>query len=116
MTHSGRGGAGIIRSPSRGKEALYEVEEDALQARLVAENRGRQVDAPFSSGRGGVGNISGSKSRSRSRAGESPIPNGVGVAAKGHGRGGYGNIMESSDADSVDLQKVETMLRLARPS
>lgn len=111
MIHSGRGGAGNIRSPSRGPQAtIAEEREDALQARLVAEERGRQAHGNFSTGRGGVGNISRSKSRSRSAVRDSdsartPAPAGD---FKSGGRGGWGNIREERhdvDNDSIAEQK-----------
>jgi len=64
----------------------------------VAEARGRDGDAVFSSGRGGAGNIARSKSRSRSQARE---PHGENHSS---GRGGFGNIAE--ERDSIDAQKV----------
>ena len=98
VTHAGRGGAGNIRSPSRDpKDAIYEAKEDALQAQLVAKDRGRRADAPFSSGRGGAGNISRSQSRSRSQARNE---------VHATGRGGWGNIAEEPDRDSISLEKV----------
>lgn len=114
MIHSGRGGAGNIRSPSRGPQAtIAEEREDALQARLVAEERGRQAHGNFSTGRGGVGNISRSKSRSRSAVRDSdsartPAPAGD---FKSGGRGGWGNIREERhdvDNDSIAEQKVQS--------
>jgi len=109
--HSGRGGAGNIRSPSRDPTARIAEEENesAIQERLIAEQRGRQADAPFSTGRGGVGNISRDKSRSRSAVrGATPELNGTPGKehhAHGHasGRGGWGNVQE--ERESVDLEK-----------
>ena len=64
--------------------------------------RGRQAEAAFSTGRGGSGNISRSKSRSRSAVRDhrnaSPAP-----PFAGHGRGGFGNIAE--ERHSVDSEK-----------
>ena len=109
---SGRGGAGNIRSPSRGPDPIYEAREDALQARLVAEERGRQTNASFSTGRGGAGNISRSRSRSAVRE-PAPTPPKLNTPVTAPhktsgGRGGWGNIREERDADSDSIaeQKV----------
>ena len=110
MVHSGRGGAGNIRSPSREpRDRANEQAEDALQARLIAEERGR-AQAVLSTGRGGVGNIAGGRSKSRSR---SAVRDGrdESVARKagdrhGSGRGGWGNINEERDRDSMEEEKV----------
>ncbi|EAL18515.1 hypothetical protein CNBJ1570 [Cryptococcus deneoformans B-3501A] len=66
VTRSGRGGAGNIRpsSHSRTREDIkQEAEEDALQEQLIADARGRQAEQAFSTGRGGVGNISRSRNK-----------------------------------------------------
>jgi len=110
IIHSGRGGAGNIRSPSRNPtERIAEdrAEED-LQDRLIAESRGRQTDAAFATGRGGAGNISRSKSRSRSAA-RGPAP-AQGMHASG--RGGFGNIEESRE--SMDDEKREALAKYER--
>ncbi|GFZ47877.1 hypothetical protein JCM24511_05624 [Saitozyma sp. JCM 24511] len=117
VTHSGRGGAGNIRSPSRNRADIIAEEKEAhLQDRLVAEARGRQADQPFSTGRGGVGNIR-DKSRSRSAV-RGATPSGASDGrstplSQGHvhhdvhssGRGGWGNISEDKERDSVDEAK-----------
>ncbi|RSH92313.1 hypothetical protein EHS25_008728 [Saitozyma podzolica] len=117
VTHSGRGGAGNIRSPSRNRADIIAEEKEAhLQDRLVAEARGRQADQPFSTGRGGVGNIR-DKSRSRSAV-RGATPSGASDGrstplSQGHvhhdvhssGRGGWGNISEDRERDSVDEAK-----------
>lgn len=107
MIHSGRGGAGNIRSPSRTRDVAHEAKEDALQARLVAEERGRQAEGNFSTGRGGAGNISRSKSRSRSavRDVRESTPDATRrTEMRSGGRGGWGNIRE--ERDSIDEVKV----------
>lgn len=123
MTHSGRGGAGNIRSPSRNRSDIIAEEKEAnLQDRLVAEARGRQADQPFSTGRGGVGNIR-DKSRSRSAV-RGATPSGASDGrstplSQGHvhhdvhssGRGGWGNISEDRERDSVDEAKVSRAAR-----
>jgi hypothetical protein len=111
MFHSGRGGAGNIRSPSQGPkataEAVHEAQEDSLQARLVAEERGRQAAGNYSTGRGGAGNISRSKSRSRSAVRDSPARGSPAPEYRAAGRGGWGNIREEDhERNSIDEQKV----------
>ncbi|ORX33996.1 hypothetical protein BD324DRAFT_189002 [Kockovaella imperatae] len=112
VIHSGRGGAGNIRSPSRDtRDRGTEDREDALQARLIAEERGR-AHGGISTGRGGVGNIAGrDKSRSRSAVRDvadtdSTTPGRKGGASEVHasGRGGWGNINE--ERDSLDEEKL----------
>jgi len=113
IIHSGRGGAGNIRSPSRNpSERIAEdrAEED-LQDRLIAESRGRQTDANFSTGRGGAGNISRSKSRSRSAARGPSTPQASG-AVHASGRGGFGNIEETRE--SLDDEKREALAKYER--
>jgi hypothetical protein len=123
VTHSGRGGAGNIRSPSRNRsDIIAEERENNLQDRLVAEARGRQADQPFSTGRGGVGNIR-DKSRSRSAVrGATPSgasdgrstplsQNHVHHDVHSSGRGGWGNISEDRERDSVDEAKVSRATR-----
>ncbi|KAK8847536.1 hypothetical protein IAR55_005394 [Kwoniella newhampshirensis] len=113
VTHSGRGGAGNIRpsSHSRTREDLSrEAKEEALQEKLIADRRGRQAEGAFSTGRGGVGNISRSKSRSRSAVRDTSLrregsqPPVLAPAVHASGRGGFGNISEER-GDSIDLEK-----------
>ncbi|KZT51208.1 hypothetical protein CALCODRAFT_148054 [Calocera cornea HHB12733] len=81
ITHSGRGGAGNIRSPSRDPEARKaEAAESAAEAAVVHDHAAHDTGV-HSSGRGGWGNIS----RSRS-----PAPNRVPLVSSG--RGGAGNV------------------------
>ncbi|KAI5825433.1 hypothetical protein K523DRAFT_313427 [Schizophyllum commune Tattone D] len=86
---TGRGGAGNMRSPSRASREVSEGNEAREREILrAAEERGR--DMPHSTGRGGLGNISRSRSRepeslvSRSRSRE-PV--------RSTGRGGFGNMV-----------------------
>ncbi|WVQ79916.1 hypothetical protein IAT38_002017 [Cryptococcus sp. DSM 104549] len=121
ITHSGRGGAGNIRpsshSRTRGPNGATAADaeaakEDALQEKLVADARGRQADAAFSTGRGGVGNISRSRSRSAAGSGRegrresrregSQLGRREG-SVHASGRGGFGNISE--ERNSIDLEK-----------
>jgi hypothetical protein len=113
VIHSGRGGAGNIRSPSRNptERIAEEKAEDDLQDRLIAESRGRQTDAQFSTGRGGAGNISRSKSRSRSAVRGPTTPQAAG-GVHASGRGGFGNIEETRE--SMDEEKREALARYER--
>lgn len=73
--------------PQTARERIEEQREDALESKLVAERRGREreLDAPFSTGRGGAGNIGGSsRSRSRSRPAHAAAVAGTGHAAAAH--------------------------------
>lgn len=103
---SGRGGAGNIRSPSRtpAERIAEDKAEDDLQDRLIAESRGRQTDAAFSTGRGGVGNIGRSQSRSRSA-----VRNNGAAPVSVSGRGGFGNIEEQRE--SMDDEKREALAK-----
>lgn len=133
VTHSGRGGAGNIRSPSRHRDQAAENREEHLQAALVADSRGRQTH--MSTGRGGVGNISDSRSRSRSARGPSTGPNGTPARessvprkvsapsttngthheVRHGGRGGFGNIVEGDEGrTSIDREKEEAELEYER--
>ncbi len=70
ITHAGRGGSGNIRTPSQDPASRARAQhEDELEREMIEERRGREkaADVPFSTGRGGVGNIAGN-SRSRSRS------------------------------------------------
>ncbi|KAH7921659.1 hypothetical protein BV22DRAFT_1107076 [Leucogyrophana mollusca] len=99
----GRGGAGNIRSPSQDvgardhpQTASIISEHASAQADYEAQLRKHHAETnPVrSSGRGGIGNISGSRSRSR---GPSP-------AMHSTGRGGAGNIIygDGVNADILD--------------
>jgi len=95
---TGRGGVGNIRSPSRDaktpdtpdrRDLALAEEERIIKAHLAAE-----LDTPHSSGRGGIGNIS----RSRSR-GREPLLHST-------GRGGVGNIVPG-DGHTPELDEDE---------
>ncbi|KAF8126150.1 hypothetical protein EV363DRAFT_595678 [Boletus edulis] len=90
----GRGGAGNIRSPSR--DAYKDASETEYQAKLVREHA--EATTLHSSGRGGTGNISGSRSRSRGPA-----------VVHSSGRGGAGNIHVGSSLKSEALDDEERM-------
>lgn len=123
MIHSGRGGAGNIRSPSRNPaDRINEEREASLTDKIVAETRGRDAQGPISTGRGGAGNISNSRSRSRSAVrgggGRSGTPTGADVErerAGGYiasGRGGFGNITEDHrERNSLEEEKAEERRR-----
>jgi len=84
VTHAGRGGQGNVRSPSR--DPAKEAAERVYEEEVLRKSREHREKYGLSSGRGGVGNISRSRSRSRE----------PGFAATGayeaSGRGGAGNI------------------------
>ncbi|KAG6330674.1 hypothetical protein ID866_8417 [Astraeus odoratus] len=99
---TGRGGAGNIRSPSREgarlpgdgpARAVYGdvIAESAYEQRIVREHAA--AEGVFSSGRGGAGNITRSRSRSRGPA----------VALHSTGRGGVGNIQHGDGRSSGDV-------------
>ncbi|KAG0696062.1 hypothetical protein DFH29DRAFT_240084 [Suillus ampliporus] len=98
----GRGGAGNIRSPSQdvGKDYPQTViilnEHAAVQAEYEQQVKKHHAESNpiHSSGRGGLGNISGSRSRSR------------GPTVHSTGRGGVGNIQYGA-ATSVDTMDEE---------
>jgi len=97
---TGRGGAGNLRSPSRDGQKTRDVEEDVI----IREYRMSQEGAPVSTGRGGIGNIS--RSRSREPAASNPTFHST-------GRGGVGNLVEDEESlpESIDedLKKYHDM-------
>ncbi|KAH7098494.1 hypothetical protein BKA62DRAFT_712961 [Auriculariales sp. MPI-PUGE-AT-0066] len=96
VTHSGRGGAGNIRSPSRDvqteRASLDADHERVIKAIREDDRAGRAV----STGRGGSGNIARSKSRDvqaqfgGAAAAATTVP-ATGGSSAGFGRGGFGN-------------------------
>lgn len=108
----GRGGVGNIRSQSRARAASHVPDghphtasilsensaQTAAYERAVIEEANSRASGVRSSGRGGVGNISSSRSRSRGPgffgAPDSP--------RHSTGRGGMGNIAPGLDGDYVD--------------
>jgi len=100
LTHSGRGGAGNIRSPSRNPEDdIRELSRD----RDIIENRRKAEEGQIhSTGRGGYGNMDRSRSRSRE-------PSKLATAPHVHssGRGGFGNIANGDGRDLGDLEEEE---------
>jgi len=122
---TGRGGVGNIRSPSRDKpdsnssspHPLAEptiTEEEVIRAHIAASQ-----DTPFSSGRGGAGNIQKAGSRSRSRGPAVASPRGPSIAApplahvRSTGRGGAGNIIPGADGYSAELNDEEERRNLS---
>ena len=94
VTHSGRGGAGNIRSPSR--DPLNDrTAADADHERVVRALRDEERARAHSTGRGGVGNIARSRSRDPAAALASPGGNSQQLPAHApsstFGRGGAGN-------------------------
>ncbi|KAN0060583.1 hypothetical protein ACQY0O_007235 [Thecaphora frezii] len=68
VTHSGRGGAGNVRSPSRDPLDRKRAEEaQALEEKLQEEHRQQERKAPHSTGRGGAGNIASEAENERGR-------------------------------------------------
>ncbi|ETW84866.1 hypothetical protein HETIRDRAFT_241999, partial [Heterobasidion irregulare TC 32-1] len=98
----GRGGAGNIRSPSRARGE--DLSDDRDRIRAIDESNENHA---YSSGRGGLGNITVSKSRSRSRGPGN-------VLVHGTGRGGVGNIKRGEPVD-VEIRQVEDVERAAYP-
>lgn len=83
VTHSGRGGAGNIRSPSRDPVSPTRAERE-----IIAHAAQEDAELAHSSGRGGLGNIIPSRSRSRSRPADAVVHS--------SGRGGVGNIVSGA--------------------
>lgn len=96
-THSGRGGAGNIRSPSRDPEA--DLRALSREREIIEEHRKQEEGHPFSTGRGGAGNIDRSRSRSREPARFEPVHS--------SGRGGFGNISHGDAHGLADLEEEE---------
>ncbi|KAG1733111.1 hypothetical protein EDB19DRAFT_1232200 [Suillus lakei] len=109
MFSVGRGGAGNMRSPSQevGKDHPQTVtilnEHAAVQAEYEQQIKKHHAESNpiHSSGRGGIGNISGSRSRSR------------GPIVHSTGRGGAGNIQYGAAAgvDNTDEEERKTHAR-----
>ncbi|KAG6878665.1 hypothetical protein C0992_007733 [Termitomyces sp. T32_za158] len=92
--YTGRGGAGNIRSPSRDPNAPTVVEPQAgvLEEReLIRAHIASTAEGPFSSGRGGAGNIVHTPPR--------PQPHGPALVHS-TGRGGAGNILLGTGGDA----------------
>jgi hypothetical protein len=96
---TGRGGAGNIRSPSR--EPRKTDPTEASDERVVRQHLAADETAPRSTGRGGLGNFSNSRSRSRDNR------NGSSSTFQSSGRGGVGNIHLGSDVLSEVIDEDE---------
>ncbi|KAG1794456.1 uncharacterized protein HD556DRAFT_435883 [Suillus plorans] len=105
MVSVGRGGVGNMRTPSQdvGKDHPQTVtilnEHAAVQAGYEQQVKKHHAESNpiYSSGRGGIGNISGSRSRSQSRG---PIVHST-------GRGGVGNIQYGAAATVDNMDEEE---------
>ncbi|QRV89572.1 hypothetical protein RhiJN_17590 [Ceratobasidium sp. AG-Ba] len=95
VTHTGRGGAGNIRSPSRDPEG--DIREMSREHEIIENHRKIEEGQIHSTGRGGFGNMDRSRSRSRE-------PNRV---VHSSGRGGFGNIAAGDGRDLADLEEEE---------
>ncbi|KAG9092767.1 hypothetical protein FRC06_011804 [Ceratobasidium sp. 370] len=93
VTHSGRGGAGNIRSPSRDPES--DIRELSREHEIIETHRKSEEGQIHSTGRGGFGNMERSRSRSRE-------PNKV---LHSSGRGGFGNIVNGDGHSLADLEE-----------
>lgn len=92
LTHSGRGGAGNIRSPSRDPEAdIYAL---SREHEIIEDHRRNEEGQIHSTGRGGYGNMDRSRSRSREPS----------KTLHSSGRGGFGNI---TAGDGHGLENLE---------
>ncbi|KAF8915314.1 hypothetical protein CPB85DRAFT_422141 [Mucidula mucida] len=99
---TGRGGAGNIRSPSR--DVKESAGPDAREREIVREYDRRESIEVHSSGRGGLGNMS----RSRSRGpGLNPTP----PRLHSVGRGGAGNMKEGDGLNASLLDESERRAR-----
>lgn len=104
LTHSGKGGAGNVRSPSRDAEGNRKAAREAGEHAKASYD----PDAPISSGRGGYGNIDRSRSRSKDPNGSStnPTPR-TSTQVHTYGHGGAGNVAPNSGSSEGQLKAVE---------
>jgi len=110
VTHSGRGGAGNVRNPSTDPER--DSRDIADERQVIVQSVYADAANPHSYGRGGLGNISNSRSRSRGPANGPTNPQPAVVHASG--RGGYGNIIAgASSAGNPDLGRLDEEERRA---
>lgn len=108
VTHTGRGGAGNVRSRSRGAAAIREELSQERELIDASKNPSEQV---FSTGRGGIGNIKASPNTSVSRErndtrslSRDPPP---GKRQTSSGRGGRGNIHVNSEYTQRELERLD---------
>lgn len=95
VTHSGRGGAGNIRSPSRDPEA--DIRALSHEREIIEDHRRTEEGQVHSTGRGGYGNMDRSRSRSREPS----------KAVHSSGRGGFGNITAGDGHGLANLEEEE---------
>jgi len=105
VTHSGRGGAGNIRSPSRDPEA--DVRALSRDREIIENHRQSEENQVHSTGRGGFGNMDRSRSRSR---GPAQLD-----AVHSSGRGGLGNIVRGDGHELANLEEEERALHAHVP-
>ncbi|CAE6519254.1 unnamed protein product [Rhizoctonia solani] len=103
LTHSGRGGAGNIRSPSRDPEA--DMRALSREREIIEDHRKSEEGQIYSTGRGGYGNMD--RSRSRSREPSKPVHS--------SGRGGFGNITPGDGHGLENLEEEERAHRAHVP-
>lgn len=106
ITHTGRGGAGNVRSPSSSAPSSRDraAAEDAYEAQLVRERRAAEQGNVRSTGIGGFGNMANKdKSRSRSRS------RGDGPRLVAGGRGGAGNMYSVAGADPDEVERLRAL-------
>ncbi|CAE7204424.1 unnamed protein product, partial [Rhizoctonia solani] len=101
ITHSGRGGAGNIRSPSRDPEA--DMRALSREREIIEDHRKNEEGQIHSTGRGGYGNMDRSRSRSREPS----------KAVHSSGRGGFGNIT-TGDVNGLENLEEEERAHHAR--
>ncbi|KAB5594876.1 hypothetical protein CTheo_1691 [Ceratobasidium theobromae] len=95
LTHSGRGGAGNIRSPSR--DPAEDIRTLNRERELIEDHRRSEEGQIHSTGRGGYGNMDRSRSRSREPRSFEPVHS--------SGRGGYGNIASGDGRGLANLEE-----------
>ncbi|CAE6426883.1 unnamed protein product [Rhizoctonia solani] len=95
VTHSGRGGAGNIRSPSRDPEA--DMRALSRDREIIEDHRKAEEGQVHSTGRGGYGNMDRSRSRSREPS----------KTVHSSGRGGFGNITAGDGHGLANLEEEE---------
>jgi len=100
VTHSGRGGAGNIRSPSRNPED--DIRALSREREIIESHRQSEEDHVQSTGRGGFGNMDRSRSRDRNPSTSTPHE---GVHSSG--RGGLGNIAHGDGHHLAGLEEEE---------
>ncbi|CAE6494099.1 unnamed protein product [Rhizoctonia solani] len=103
ITHSGRGGAGNIRSPSRDPEA--DMRALSREREIIEDHRKNEEGQIHSTGRGGYGNMDRSRSRSREPS----------RTVHSSGRGGFGNITSGDGPGLADLEEEQRVPHIQIP-